>query len=270
VAGIAWEIGVLLGITDAATDLTPPIIDAELVVGTSAGSTVAAQICSGTALLDLFDTQLAEASSEIDVDFDAAALLEQFASAAAGATSAQEVRRRVGAFSLAANTVDEQARRGAIAGRLPSAEWSDRRVLIPAIDAETGEMIVFTRDSDVPLVDAVAASSAVPGVWPPVTINGRRYIDGGVRSATNADLAAGSDRVLVITPAPAGVESPLDRLPEEIETLRPAEVLVIHADDAAIAAFGNNPLSPTTRRPSALAGRTLGRAIAEQVTAFWA
>ena len=54
--------------------------------------------------------------------------------------------------------------------------------------------MVFDAASDVRLLDAVGASCAVPGIWPPVTINGRRYIDGGIRSAANADLAAGCDR----------------------------------------------------------------------------
>ena len=66
--------------------------------------------------------------------------------------------------------------------------------------ADNGEFVAFEKSSGVSLVDAVAASCAVPGVWPPVTINGRRYIDGGMRSAVNADLAAGYERVVVLAP----------------------------------------------------------------------
>jgi len=142
--------------------------------------------------------------------------------------------------------------------------------VIPAVDAQTGETVVFTRDSGVALVDAVAASCAVPGIWPPATIGGRRYIDGGVRSSTNADLAAGSDRVLVIIPSLADQPDPFSRLDDEIRRLEPAAVLAVYADADSAAAFGRNPLSPATRGPAARAGRAVGRSRAAQVAAFWA
>ena len=129
--------------------------------------------------------------------------------------------------------------------------------------------MVFTRDSGVALVDAVAASCAVPGIWPPVTINGRRYIDGGVRSSTNADLAAGSDRILAIIPSLADQPDPFSRPEGEIELLKPAAVLAVYADAASAAAFGTNPLSPATRGPAARAGREVGRSRAAEVAAFW-
>jgi NTE family protein len=270
VAGIAWELGVLLGIRDAVPDLRPEPLAADVVVGTSAGSTVAAQITSGTALEALFAAQLSETSSEIEVDLDLEALLVRFADATAGATSVRQVRQGVGALALTAQTVDEPVRRAAIAGRLPSHVWPGRRVLLPAVDAETGERVVFTRDSGVGLVDAVAASCAVPGVWPPATIDGRRYIDGGIPSATNADLADGCDRVLVITPSLADAPSPWGGLQDEIERLKPAEVFVVHADEASQTAFGRNPLSPATRGPAAQAGRTVGRTHAADIARFWA
>jgi NTE family protein len=140
---------------------------------------------------------------------------------------------------------------------------------VPAVDAHTGELVTFTRDSGVELADAVAASCAVPGVWPPVTIDGHRYMDGGIRSVTNADLAAGCDRVLVITPALADAPAPWGSLDEEIELLRPAQTQVIYADAASLAAFGANPLSPASREPSARAGRPIGRASAADIARFW-
>ena len=163
----------------------------------------------------------------------------------------------------------EDVRRLAIAGRLPVHQWSDRAVLIPAVDAETGELVVFTRESGVPLVDAVTASCAVPGVWPPATINGQRYIDGGTRSSTNADLAGPADKVLVIVPALVDVEPFASQFAQEVTALKPAKIFTVSADDAALQAFGANPLSPATRKPSALAGRALGKAIARQVEGFW-
>src|SRR6478752_5021028 len=264
VAGVAWELGILLGIRDGAPDLAPRIEDAELIVGTSAGSTVAAQISTGTDLQELFDRQFTQTSSEIEIDFDIDAMIAMFGAAEAESTSPEDMRRRIGALALAADTVPEDVRRLAIAGRLPVHQWSDRAVLIPAVDAETGELVVFTRESGVPLVDAVTASCAVPGVWPPATINGQRYIDGGTRSSTNADLAGPADKVLVIVPALVDVEPFASQFAQEVTALKPAKIFTVSADDAALQAFGANPLSPATRKPSALAGRALGKAIARQ------
>jgi NTE family protein len=269
VAGIAWELGVLLGIRDGAPTLNPAVVDADVIVGTSAGSTVAAQISAGTDLEQLFDRQLQPTSSEIEVDVDAEALMARFAAARVGASSATEVRRRIGDLALSTSTVDESVRLAAVRGRLLEERWPDRDLVIPAVDAQTGEVVIFDRTSGVSLVDAVAASCAVPGVWPPVSINGRRYMDGGTRSGTNADLAGPADRILVITPTPAGTQSALDHLDEEIHQLGEDKVMVVYADEASIAAFGNSPLSPATRRPAALAGREAGRAAAASVAGFW-
>ncbi len=268
VAGIAWELGVLRGLQDADPDLD--LIAADLIVGTSAGSAVAAQITSGIPLADLYAGQLTEVSAEIEVELDMEALLARFTAATAGAASREEVQRAIGAVALDTETVAEPVRRATVAARLPVPSWPDRPMLLPAVDAENGETVVFTKDSGVALVDAVAASCAVPGIWPPVTIDGRRYIDGGVRSSTNADLAAGSDRVLVIIPSLADQPDPFNRLDGEIELLKPGRVLAVYADAASVVAFGSNPLSPATRGPAARAGRNVGRSSAAEVAAFWA
>jgi NTE family protein len=272
VAGIAWELGVLRGIADADAALADRIIGADLVVGTSAGSSVAAQITSGRPLGELYDAQLRAESAEIEVDVDFDEMIRRYTAAVAGDGGAppppDEARRRMGALALATETVDEATRLAAIAARLPRPDWPDRALLIPAVDAVTGELVVFTRDSGVALVDAVAASCAVPGVWPPVTINGRRFVDGGVRSGTNADLAAGADRVLIIEPVLEGAPQPLGDLDEELASLTPAAVHVVYADMASVAAFGTNPLSPATRGPAARAGRAIGRAHAAALTGW--
>ena len=274
VAGIAWELGVLRGLADHDPGLAAQVIAADLIIGTSAGSAVAAQITSGAPLDDLYHAQLSAESAEIEVELDMDELLARFAAATAGITSREEIQRNIGALALSTTTVAEPVRRAAVAARLPVPSWPDRAVLLPAVDAETGELRVFTKDSGVALVDAVAASCAVPGIWPPVTIGSHRYIDGGIRSATNADLAVGSDRVLVIVPsldpkAPGPQNDIFSQLPAETELLAPAPVLAVYADAASITAFGTNPLSPATRGPAARAGREVGRAAAPQVTAFW-
>jgi NTE family protein len=106
-------------------------------------------------------------------------------------------------------------------------------------------------------------------VWPVVEIDGHKYMDGGMRSGSNADLAAGADPVLIITPSteqtPMGPAVP----PSELTALAPGRVHVIYADPASIASFGLNPLDPAARKPAALAGREVGRRVADEVAAFW-
>ena len=135
------------------------------------------------------------------------------------------------------------------------------------MDAHTGEFLRFDRDSGVPLLLAVAASCAVPGVYPPVTIDGRRYVDGGMRSATNADLAAGYDRVVVLAPIPRGV-GPLTGVENHVAGMA-AAVAVVSPDEASRTAIGRNVLDPAARAPSARAGRSQGAAVARRVADVW-
>jgi NTE family protein len=148
-----------------------------------------------------------------------------------------------------------------------SREWPDRALTVTAVDAATGEFRTFDRDSGVPLVPAVAASCAVPGVYPPVTIDGRRYVDGGMRSAANADLAAGYERVVVLAPITRGV-GPMASVDAQVSGMV-ARVAVVSPDEAGRRAIGRNVLDPAARRPSAEAGRAQAASVAERVAAAW-
>lgn len=264
VTGVAWELGMLAGLADASVDLST----ADLVVGTSAGSVVGAQVASGIALAELYEGQLAGYGAEIAARMGVG-VIGRLAWAALTTRDPQRMRMRVGRMALAARTVPERQRRAVIEARLPVHEWPRRRLLVTAVDAESGEFVVFDRDSGVCLVDAVGASCAVPGVWPPVTISGRRFIDGGMRSAANADLAAGCGRVVVLAPMTSGF-GPIARLSDQVAVLRTdARVVVVSPDSAAARAIGRNVLDPAHRAPAARAGRAQAAAVADQVAAVW-
>ncbi|MEA2628802.1 MAG: hypothetical protein QOJ10_1262 [Chloroflexota bacterium] len=265
VTGIAWEIGLLAGLAEAGIDLTA----ADLVVGTSAGSVVGAQILSGVPLEDLYAAQLVDATGEIAARMGAGALV-RFIIAAAWPGDARTGRARLGRAALKARTVQESERREVIRRRLPKTSWPEQKLLITAVDAETGESHVFDRDSGVPLADAVAASCAVPIVWPPITIGGHRYIDGGVRSIANADLAAGCDRVVVLAPVSVALR-PSGRISKQLASLGPhVKSVVISPDAAARKAIGGNTLDPAHRADSARAGRAQAAAVAHEVGVLWA
>jgi NTE family protein len=269
VAGIAWETGVLRGIADESPAAARALLDSDVLVGTSAGSAVVAQISSGLSIEDLFARQVQEISAEIDPGIGVDAIIDLFLAALSQPdTTVAQKRQRIGAVALAAETVAEPVRHYVVAQRLPTHLWPDRVLRVTAIDVATGELVVFERDSGVKLVDAVAASCAVPGAWPPVTIGDRRYMDGGIGSTINLDVADDCDTAVVLVAAGVSAPSPFGAGPvAEIAAFR-GTALGIFADHKSLAAFGLNPLDPRCRIGSAEAGRVQGRREAAGVAAF--
>ena len=270
VAGIAWQTGVLHGLAESGVDVTASAWS-DMLLGTSAGAAVAAQVTSGASLSELYSRQV-DTKKQIDeprpdVSIETLnELLERAAERAAG--DRQEFARIIGQAARAATTPPESVRRAVIAERLPSHEWPDRDLRLVAVDAESGRHRVLNRDSGVRIVDAVAASCAIPGMWPPVTIGVHRYVDGGVRSSENADLAVGFAKVLVVQ---VGVfDAGQDPLEVERDQLvgRGSDVLILRPDEDSVAAIGPDPTDPSVRAAAAEAGHRQGLAIAGEVDRF--
>ena len=262
ITGIAWEIGIVTGLADAGVDLRV----ADRVVGTSAGSIAGALLRSDLPLEEIYGTQLAAETEAIGAKLGTRILL-RWTLAGLG-RDPQKARRRIGRMALRARTPSTD-RRAIIAARSPIQEWPEKRLLITAVDADTGDPMVFDRSSGVDLLDAVAASCAVPMVWPPVTIAGRRYIDGGVRSLANADLASGADEVVVVAPIDAAFRK-RGRISYQLERLGPGvRSIVITPDEGSRRAIGKQVLDPSRRAVSAAAGREQGRREAARVAAVW-
>ena len=279
--GNAWLIGVIAGLFDGGLDVTR----ADLTIGTSAGATTAAQIAGATPR-ELLAATLAAASQQrtgpVGPNRGRAPIrpvadhLERTSGIIAAAEDAADMRRRLGAAALdldAASDGSWQARwRATVAARLPSQRWPQRTMLITAVDAKTGEPVVFDRHSGVDLVDAVAASCA-SGL--PYWIGDGRYIDGGYRSnADNADLAAGSAQVLVLSPFGGRTRTPLAwgmHLATQVDELRArgSSVETIFPDSSSERLFGANAMDQSLRPQAAQAGYDQARALAEQLTAFW-
>jgi NTE family protein len=264
--GIGWEIGILYGLAEAGVDLST----ADMVIGSSAGSVVGAQLTSGKlTLAELYERQLPDPQGEIAARLGPAVLLG-FVRGALTSRTPEAYARKLARMRPAAGGQDEAARRAVIAGRLVSHAWPERPLRVTAVDALTGALRVFDRESGVPVVDAVAASCAVPGVWPAVTVEGRKWIDGGVHSCANAQLAAGYERVVVIAPTAAGGGALVSPRRQAAQlAAEGARVEVITPDAAARRAFGRNVLDPVRRAPAARAGRAQAAAHAEAVAALW-
>lgn len=265
-AGIAWEIGILARMAELEIDLAA---DAELVVGTSAGACVGALVTGQSGYDKLTATQRLPVSQtrERIPDFDLNLLVEIFGLMTSVQDDPAGARREIGALAMATKTVPEDERREIIAWRMPNNEWPARRLVITAVDAETGERVTFDASSAVSLVDAVAASCAVPGIWPPVTIGGKRYIDGGVYSTTNVDLAQGYDRTVVLRPVAMGPNDDDGERAEATNLSRPP--LIIAADAESLAAFGPNLLDPASRGAALDAGMLQADEVATDVRQYW-
>ena len=263
-AGNAWLIGVIAGLFDAGLDVT----EADLIIGTSAGSTAAAQITSASPtqlLADILSAAPQQRTGPVGSDGGRVPIgpvadhMRRTSEIIAAAEDAADMRRRLGAAALemdAASDGSGQTRwRATVAARLPSQRWPERTVLIVAVDAHTGEPVVFDRHSGVDLVDAVAASCANGFGVPPYSIGDSRYIDGGYRrSSENADLAAGYGRVLVLSPLGGRTRAPLDwgmHLAAQVDELRArgSRVETVLPDSDSRDAFGSNLMDLSTRRP---------------------
>ena len=279
-AGNAWELGLIAGLSDAGIDVT----GADLIIGTSAGSTVAAQITSGTRPAELYAAILAEVprppAGVAGSDRGRAPRISgpsylQWSNAIIGsAEDASDMRRRMGAAALERDVSDGSGQtrwRDIVAARLPSRHWPQQPVLITAVNARTGEPVVFDRHSGIDLVDAVAASTSA---MTPYRIGEDRYINGGYRRSENADLAAGCGRVLVLSPFGGRSRMPLEwgmDLATQVDELHAggSSVETVFPDGGAGDVFDANALDPSTRLQAARGGHDQGRGLAEQLAGFW-
>lgn len=264
ITGIAWELGILTGLAREGVDLTA----ADMVIGTSAGSFVGAQLGSGFTLEELYDAQLAPPQPQIGGRLARTALLRLVPPYVVPGSERTKLRR-VGAVALKAHPPGSAHREAIIRAGLPSHEWPQELDLrITAVEAETGRFTVFDRDSGADLAAAVAASCAVPMVWPPIAINGRHYVDGGMRSTANVDLAAGSDRVVVLAPLPRAF-SRRTSIRAQLRQISPKEWSVVVPDAPALADFGKNLLDTAKRADAARAGLRQSAGLVEELRHVW-
>ena len=283
--GIAWESGLLAGLARAGVDLGK----ADFIMGTSAGSFVGARLALGAEAAGLADPILADAAKPAapssggggargGAPADLSKLMTLMGEAQSGARDPQAVRAEIGAFALAAQTMDEAAfiaTFGRSFATLPDDAWPERGYACTAVDAESGAFRMWNRDSGVGITRAVASSCSVPGIYPPVTLDGRRYIDGGMRSSTNADMATGHDTVVVIAVRLGGGDERSARLSATLDaevkvlTDAGAKVTLIAPDAASQAAMGVSLMDFRRRGDAAKAGLAQGEALAAELATAW-
>lgn len=277
--GVAWLTGLLARLEAEGV----PVADADLVLGTSAGSVVGAQLAAGRDLQAQYRFLTDPRKPLRGLLVRAFGMMPKPAPDAieqlherwlAAPRSSEHSRRETGTLALRARTMPQRAWVGLIAAYLRMRRWPGRALAVAIVDAESGHERLLRSGDGVAIAHAVAASTAVPGVFPPVTIGGRRYMDGGTRSTTNADLAVEHDVILLLIDynATEGV-GPTSRaaIDAELEILTAAgrTVVEIALDEASLRAMGALIFDPSRLRASAQAGWDQGGREVERVRANW-
>ena len=259
-AGIAWELGVLVGLREAGVDVRVW----DRIIGTSAGSIVGAAAGRIRGLDQLLTTPWARSAEQLNeyiasLDPETVARINELWFGKPAAPD-QPTRAEIGRLAVSAHTDHEYRFLDAVGGLVPDRTWP-RNFVATAVDAFDGRFATFDSTAGADLLSAVAASCAIPGIFPPITIGERRYIDGGVRSATSADLAAGLDVVVVISPTRTGEQSNGRQL-AEVAQLRSTGSAVIEIGPDAVAAgiLAQEPLPPDELGRIIEAGVVLGSA----------
>jgi NTE family protein len=271
--GLAWEAGLLAGL--AAQGVR--VAGAEWIVGTSAGAFLGAMLASGLDPEQII-TRLARAPSADEISDkasrqsaaqsprqalpDARILAEIFSLWGQAEVLDRPVRERIALLANDAAGERVNPMLGRVEHLMESRAWP------PSFEAtavsSSGEFAVFGARDGVSLDLAVAASCAVPGIFPPVEIAGVRYVDGGVRSGTSADvvLARSPSCVLIIAPLSDPNSATLGRLMDrcmrdEMQQLHdsgiPCHPIAPDADDRK--AFGPNMMDPSRSDAALEAGR---------------
>ena len=273
--GIAWETGVAAGLADEGIDLRL----ADKIVGTSAGSFVGAELASDRSPAELRArlTEGARARAEQSSTPNAmpapdlTKLMDFMARLPKDEAEALQLRAEIGAYALEATTIPEEACIGFFAS-VADTPWP-AKYECTAVDAQDGRFVLLDQNTGTTLARGVASSCSVPGLFPPITINGRRYIDGGMRSATNFDLAEGFERVIAVAVIPPGGAAFMGaRIDPELAQLRRAgsHVELITPDAASLDVFGPNLMDASRQSAALEAGVKQGRAEAVRIRSVWA
>lgn len=265
--GIAWEIGLLKGLADHGIELRL----SEQIIGTSAGSQVGAVIASNKTWEEIWNEQIDEEINEVNPNPNMGEVFDEYERITKEATNGDDWVEKLCEFAKTyqvAVTEDEHIKR--IKERIGDIQWGDN-LIITGTDIETVRRKTWKQEDNINIHQALSASSSLPGVWPPTTIDGKQYSDGGSYSMENADLATETEKVIILSPnvqvdTPISLKQQVDQLIQEGK-----QVLSLIPNASVVAKFnemGNNPVDPSIRKVIAAASREQGLADSNKVKEF--
>ena len=254
VTGMAWEIGMITALLQEGIDLA----DADVIIGTSAGSFVGSALASGYDMRKLYDSQFIPNTSEVNTSVNSEIMKLWTEAFQCGKDDKKKIGKMFGDIAKKyPPKISIEKRQSVVESRLTTTNWPSK-LKVTAIDAETGDLHVFDKDSGTTLINAVNASGAVPGLWPFVTFDESDWIDGGMVSSTNAHLADCYDKVVILSPMPQKYGLVPSVREDVAEMQKRANVSLIVPDKDSILAIGKNPYAPTHTASSAKAGFNQG------------
>jgi Predicted esterase of the alpha-beta hydrolase superfamily len=265
VTGMAWEIGIITALLEKGIDLS----DADVIIGTSAGSFVGSALASGYDMRSLYDSQFVQNTSEVNTSVNPEIMKLWAEAFRYGKDDKKMIGKMFGDISKKyPPKISKETRQRIVESRLVTTLWP-LKLKVTAVNAETGDLHVFDKDSGTTLLNAVNASGAVPGIWPLVTFNEKDWIDGGMVSSTNAHLANGYDKIVILSPMPQKYGLIPSVSEEASEMQKRSKVSLIVPDHDSILAIGNNPYDPNHAVSSAKAGFDQGLKEAANIYKTW-
>ncbi|MFI1912573.1 patatin-like phospholipase family protein [Nocardia sp. NPDC020380] len=259
-AGVMWLFGLTLGLRQTGIDLSL----AGRIVGTSAGAVLGANLAGNVDLADLLASLPSEPPAPEPTPSSATSSPADSLQLNAADIDPVARRRRIGAHALELDLGDPADHIARMSQLLGITDWPHHDLLITAVDATTGALRTWTREGKATLPEAIAASTAVPGVFPAIPIDGSHFLDGGLRSPINADLAAGAPLIVILEP----FAHLFPRAATDTE-LAGAPTISITADTPAISAFGSDLFAPAARRPAFEAGVRQAAQAATRLRDVW-
>lgn len=259
--GIAWEIGILTGLSESNISLS----HADKIIGTSAGSFVGVALASGYSIENLFQKYQTLSGFEIDIKISKRLYLSYILAYLRSLQNKSKLSCLLGKISQKnPEPIPRVKRMSVIKSRLVTQQWP-KNLVLTTIDADSGELVLLDASSNWDLIDAVAASAAVPGLWPIVRKQGKIWLDGGMYSTSNALLAQNYSKIVIIAPMPKKMGF-FPSIYEDLSILQKhSNVILITPNAQSRKTIGSNPFDLKRCPKIVEAGKQQGIHIANEV-----
>ena len=264
ITGIAWESGVLAALIENGMNIS----QIDKIFGTSAGAFVGAVLSNNQDMKSYYHylNENKDPNEQTKLKKEVYEMWRQ--AYIQGGNNQENIGRLLGEMiDQVQPVISMKERKKAIAKRLNGSKWTSQLV-ITAINARTGQLETINQQIGMDLIDSVAASRAVPGLWPHVTMNGKEYIDGGMVSSTNACLAKDFKQILIIAPLTQKIGKLPNVFDDEITLSNTSDVYTITPDEFSKSIIGDNIYDASVIIEVGNAGYEQGKRLAKEIKAL--